>query len=124
MSVICSVDDQKTEGYVLRRDLSRHERLLRAGKMLGLLWLVMFFTVFVPILHFVLVPLFFVLGLVFAFTSWMETGEVISGEITCPNCQKLMELSRESEQWPKTQRCTGCSFTLQVTPRSPPVQDE
>ena len=116
LQVTCRVDDLETTGFVERRDLSTHERLMRALRILAILWLVAGITVFVPILHFVLVPGFFLLGILFSVTTWMGKGEIAKGAITCPNCKKAMEIGKEAEGWPRVQRCTGCAFTLTVKP--------
>lgn len=112
--VVCSVDDLRTNGFVLRRDLDHSERVARAARMFGILFLVAFLTVFIPILHFVLPPLFLILGFIFATTTYLETGEVLRGEIDCPNCKRKMQLRKEAEGWPKSMRCEGCSYTLKV----------
>lgn len=112
--VVCLVDDLKTEGFVLRRDLSKGERVQRALKIFGICFGVAFLTIFIPILHFILPPLFLILGGIFATTTFMETAMLGGGEVTCPNCKKVMTIRKEAEEWPKTLRCEGCSFTLTV----------
>lgn len=114
VDILCDVDGVKTTGFVLRRDLTRSERMARALRMFGILFGVGCFTIFIPILHFILPPLFLILAVVFATTTWLETGEVLRGEINCPNCQKTMQITKEAEDWPKIQRCGGCSYTLKV----------
>ena len=115
ISVICSVDDLFTQGWVERRHLESGERWARAGKLFGFFFLAALLTVFVPILHFVLPPLLLIIGATLAFGEFMNTGEFIGGEITCPNCKKVMIMGRESEEWPRSQRCTGCSFMLSIS---------
>ncbi len=110
------VDGIKTEGFVIRRDLSKNERLSRSAKIFGIFFAVALFTIFVPILHFILPPLFLIVGIVFFWTTWLETGEVLEGEFTCPNCKHKMILPREAEEWPKVQRCGACSFMLRTYP--------
>lgn len=110
------VDGLKTEGFVFRRDFTQHERMIRASKMTGILWIVGLLTIVVPILHFILPPLFFIAGVVLGWTTWMESGEILEGEFTCPNCKHRMTFQREAEEWPKVQRCGGCSFTLKTFP--------
>lgn len=112
--VLCTVDDLKTEGFVVRRDIPKAERLKRAARMMGIFFLVAFLTVFIPILHFILPPLFLIVGGIFATTTWLETSEILSGEITCPNCKKMMTLGHSSEEWPKDHRCEGCSYSLKI----------
>lgn len=117
LTVDCTVDDLKTTGFAWRRDFERGERMARAARTFGILFVIGLFSVFVPLLHFILPPLFLIAGLVFGFLSWLETAEVTRGEVTCPNCQKKIELPREAEEWPKQTRCPGCSFTLTISPR-------
>lgn len=114
ISLVCKVDDLKTEGWAERRNLTQSERLARSGKIFGVCFLVACLTVFIPILHFVLPPLFLIIGGVLAAGEYSGTGEVLNGEITCPNCKKVMNLPKETEEWPRHQRCTGCSFSLTI----------
>ena len=114
ISVVCRVDDLSTPGWVVRRDLTQAERVQRAGKIFGVLFLVACVTVLIPILHFILPPLFILVGSILAFGEYAGTGEILSGEIVCPNCKKTMSIPHETEEWPRVQRCTGCSFTLTV----------
>lgn len=101
-------------GSALRRDLPKSERVTRALKVGAIGTAATLGAILVPILHFVLVPLFFVLTGVFAVTTYLEDAEVLQAEIACPNCRKEVKWERESEEWPKTIRCPGCSYTLQI----------
>ena len=112
--VRCEVDGVVTEGYALRRPLGQSERVLRSAKMFGIFFLIAFFTIFIPILHFILPPIMLVLGLVFATTTYLETAMVLEGQIACPNCRHVTVFAPEAEEWPKVQRCGGCSYMLTV----------
>lgn len=114
IALICKVDDLSTEGWAERRDLLKSERTSRALRMFGIFFGVAFLTIFVPVLHFILPPVMLIVGGVLAVNEYSATGEVVEGEMICPNCKKLMTLPRESEEWPLTKRCQGCSFTLTV----------
>ena len=116
IALVCQVDDLKTEGFAIRRDLSQGERVKRASKALGICWFVAWVCVFVPLLHFFLVPLFLIIGLVLGIFVWMAKAEVLGGEVTCPNCAKVNQLPRDSENWPAQRRCDGCSFILTINP--------
>jgi hypothetical protein len=118
LSLICKVDDLSTEGWVERRPLAQNERLARAGKIFGIFFGAALLTVFVPILHFILPPLLLLTGSVLAFGEYTGKGEILDGEFTCPNCKRQMKLPRETEEWPRTQRCEGCSFTLSLEPKT------
>ena len=119
IELICQVDDLTTPGRASRRDFTVAERAKRAARSFGILFVIAFFTIFIPILHFILPPLILIAAGVFSFVTWLETGEVLDGETSCPNCRKAITLPRESEEWPKVQRCPGCSFTLSISPRVP-----
>jgi hypothetical protein len=114
LPLVCKVDDLSTAGWVIRRDLSNSERLKRSLKIFAVFFLMACMAVFVPVLHFILPPLLLIGGTVLAVAEYAGTGEMINGEVTCPNCKKVMELPRETEEWPRNQRCTGCSFSLVI----------
>lgn len=114
ISVVCKVDELSTTGWAERRDYTQSERMKRGLKMFGIFFGVACLTVFVPILHFILPPLLLITGSVLAFNEYKATGEMEGGEITCPNCKLQMKLPRDSEDWPRHQRCEGCSFGLTI----------
>jgi DNA-directed RNA polymerase subunit RPC12/RpoP len=118
IDIECTVDDLKTTGTATRRDFTRAERIKRTARTFGILFMIGCFSVVVPLLHLILPPLLLIVASVMAFVTWLETAEVIGGEIGCPNCKKTIELQHEAEEWPHVQRCPGCSFTLTITPRS------
>ena len=116
LALTCKVDDLSTTGWVERRDLTHGERVSRAGRIMAIFMGGAFLAVFVPILHFILPPLLLIVGGVLAFGEYTSKGEMLDGEFTCPNCKKVMRLPKEGEDWPRTQRCEGCSFTLTISP--------
>ena len=112
---IVAVLDEKTEfGSVDLKLYSSGERSLNALKILGILWAIAGFSVFVPILHFVLVPLFALLGLVGAVSAFMTKARIKNGEFLCPSCKVKNVLSPQDESFPKNIRCTSCYMTLRV----------
>lgn len=123
-NLICTSENQKTTGFVYRRDLSTGERVLKAGKVGGLLWLIAGFSIFIPILHFVLVPGFLLAGLIFAAAAGYSRAEISDGEFTCPNCGKVQKLRPMAESFPYVVRCEGCSFTLKLDLEKAPTFDE
>lgn len=103
---------QTSEGFALRRNFTTEERVKRAAKALGILWLVAFLTVFIPVLHFILPPIFILLGITFGVITYLERGLVLSGEIPCPNCKKAIPFPEETESWPHAKRCPSCHCDL------------
>lgn len=114
LQIQCQVDGQSTQGRALRRTLPKGERVQRAARVGAIGTAATLGAVLIPILHFVLVPAFFVLTAVIAVTTYLEDGEVIEAEIACPNCHHAITWQRQSEDWPKTTRCPGCSYTLKI----------
>lgn len=116
-AIFCRVDQLSTEGFVERRDYTASERFKRAGKISSLLFLGAFASLFVPILHFILVPVLLICCVVFGVLTWIERAEIRRGEFTCPQCKKLNTLSRQSESFPMNLRCSHCYFSLKVSDR-------
>lgn len=117
LAIISEADGQTAPGYVMRRDLSPGERMLRAAKITGILFGIAFFTIFIPILHFILPPLFLLAGLVMGFFTWTGKGDVQGGQAQCAVCHKDFPLGAEAESWPKTMRCPHCQFTNSIRPQ-------
>lgn len=114
ITLSCEVDGVITHGFAIRREFSTQERIARSAKIFFILFFIGLGTVVVPVLHFILPPLFLIAATFLGTTTWLETSEVLSGEIACPNCKHKNVFQREAEEWPRIQRCGGCSFTLTV----------
>lgn len=113
-TIFCRMDQVSTQGFVERRDYSVSERLNRTLKISGLLFLAAIVAVFVPILHFVLVPGLLLAAVVMGVMTWLDRAEVLRGEFPCPQCQKTNTISRQSESFPAQIRCSHCFFTLKL----------
>jgi hypothetical protein len=75
---------------VARVGVERHAhaaRLKRALLTLGACWGIGALCVLIPIAHFVLVPSFFVLGIVLFMRKLGERASIVSVEGTCPRCK-------------------------------------
>jgi hypothetical protein len=114
-TLFCKTDQQSSQGFVERRELQLPERLRRMFKVAGLLLIAAVIAVFVPLLHFVLVPILLICAIVFGVATWMGRAEIRRGEYTCPLCNKLNTLSRESDNFPRSTRCQHCYGTLHLS---------
>lgn len=119
IELVCKYGAQIQSGHYYRRPFSPAERFQRATKIGGALWIVAFLTIFIPILHFILPPIFLILGLVFGFATWIDKAEIEKGEYTCAQCTQNVSLERESENFPRELRCPKCQMTilLEADPR-------
>lgn len=62
------------------------ERSTRAAKKAGMFFGLAVVSVFIPVMHFFLVPLFLILTAYFGFKSFKDTKSVDLTAITCPVC--------------------------------------
>ncbi|PIS11419.1 MAG: hypothetical protein COT73_04060 [Bdellovibrio sp. CG10_big_fil_rev_8_21_14_0_10_47_8] len=107
--------EQVTEGTATVRDLSPSEILRSALKQLAIFWGAALFAVLIPILHFVLVPTFFGLG-IYLFTRTMKAkSTLISGSVACPVCSEKIVISRQKQlRWPLEERCQKCQSRVTI----------
>ncbi len=92
------------------------KRAGRAALRLVVLWALAVGAIMIPLLHFVLVPAFFVLGPVFAWLGFRATVELKSTTVTCPKCEKTSTIEEGTTGWPATLRCSECSTTFFARP--------
>src|SRR5438046_573298 len=107
--VIIESDDLTAEGQLYTQILDEHQRMVRAAKIWGLMWLCMLFSLPVFIIHFVLVPGFLIAGPVLGFRRYgvTELPDHISGN--CPACKKEFKLGAASfSRMPIRVQCPEC----------------
>ncbi|MDQ6951541.1 MAG: hypothetical protein Q9M26_07730 [Mariprofundales bacterium] len=94
---------------------SSQERTMRAVKSLVGMWLIAAACVVIPIAHIILVPTFFIAGIVIASRKkkMAEEGRDASG--SCPACQNdiCINLSKEAGL-PQWHHCPECSDSLEL----------
>lgn len=98
------------------RALRLAERGKNALRRLGLFWGLGLLCVLLPLVHFVLVPLFLLLGLYFALATASVERFVVSGSVSCPECRKPFLLTPAPEHWPLEQLCAGCRHHFKISP--------
>src|SRR5437868_584948 len=76
------------------RSFSPRAVLTNSLKKLLMFWGAALLSVFLPVVHFVLVPLFFILGIFFAFRARKFRYEIISGQIHCPRCKGAVKIEK------------------------------
>jgi hypothetical protein len=104
----------KTAGEVTIQEWDPKGRTKRALKTLGIFWGLAIAAVFLPLVHFVLVPLLVLTGpFVAAFVYTRETM-IISGTGTCPNCQKPFAITKNPLKWPLNDVCGECHNSVEI----------
>ena len=96
--------------------LSAGRRVARALKAGGLFWAIAAGCVFIPGLHFVLVPSFLVIGVATGFRHLRDEQVVSSVRGACPRCgleQAFAAGNRLTPRW--SLDCPGCHTNLTLT---------
>lgn len=92
--------------------LALPSRLMSGLRMLLLSWALAVAAIFVPLLHFVLVPGLFVAGPILGWLATRSTIRVKSTVITCPKCGQETAIEPRSKGWPVALRCSHCSTSF------------
>jgi hypothetical protein len=94
---------------------SKKERTQNALKTFGLLITLAFVTIFVPILHFVLVPAFFLASFILGMDKLGEKVRNAGGKGECPKCHE--QFTVQNSKWVAriTNNCDHCHEDLEMT---------
>lgn len=115
IKVIADVSDERTSpGELTVKIYNPTDKMFQALKRLAFFWLVAIGSVLIPILHFVLVPLFLVLGVFFAVRTYRSEGAIIAGTTTCPHCKAEITVQPSELQWPVTEICQSCARVVRL----------
>lgn len=107
--------EQHSDGLLYLSRFSKNERLKRAFIAMLLCWLAGAVAVFIPILHFFLVPLLLIIGpILFYFKSKQQDAkEKVDG--VCPSTQQVITLNLEANtKMPLWTYCPNCKKSLQI----------
>ena len=112
--ILTSQDGKKSAGEVTLVRYNKQTRLSRAFSVLGVCWLLSVCSVFFPIVHFVLVPGFFLAGIVAFFMTYPVTSHITKGEGLCPACEAYYEIGKLLEVWPLKATCSFCHANFEI----------
>lgn len=107
--------DQEKIGEVRIKTFNQKEKIFRGLKFLGIFWGSAIFAVFIPMLHFILVPLLFLVGIIVAAFVSQTKSVVLGGESICPKCESFLPIVRSNDQWPLTDLCSNCRSTVTIS---------
>lgn len=107
--------DQEKIGEVRIKTFNQKERIVRGLKFLGIFWGSAILAVFIPMLHFILVPLLFLVGIIVAAFVSQTKSVVLGGESVCPKCESFLPIVRSSDQWPLSDLCSHCRTTVTIS---------
>ena len=104
-----------TVGKIQLRHYSTGERIFRAAKFFFLFALLAVASAFIPILHFLLVPLFSFIAVGAAAAMVLQTTEVAEALGPCPYCGQTTVLKRALVQGEFRDSCEHCRQLIMVT---------
>ena len=103
-----------TQGSVLVEQEPQKVRLKKAYKIFGVFWALMVLSVFIPIAHFILVPLFFLAGPIAAVSAYSIERRIRKSLVVCPKCQKQSPVPEMKERWPVNDSCSHCRTQIVI----------
>lgn len=94
------------------------QRVVRAFKIFGALFLAAIVSVFIPALHFVLVPLFLILSVFFAWGAYHQVAAIGLEGARCPKCKAELKEKRaylKSTEARAKIRCFNCRSDVKIS---------
>lgn len=117
MKIQATANSDKIEyGEAEVQAISKDKLFLKSLTYLTACWCVAIVCILIPVLHFILVPAFFLLGIYLAVRTTKLKDEIISGAISCPHCSQTVNLPRSAASWPHSEICQNCSSVLRIRP--------
>jgi ABC-type multidrug transport system fused ATPase/permease subunit len=99
------------------RTLRVDEKAKEVLKTVGLFWGLSLVSVLIPVFHFVLVPLFLFLSVVFGFRARKKNERLLhETAVTCLACGSQNKLKPTTFEWPLTFRCQKCAEPHRLRP--------
>jgi len=97
------------------QSFSEKEQKVRAIKTLLKFWGIAALCILIPIAHFLLVPLFFIMGIVKAMKLLHKAEDALYAEGTCPACEQHVKLPLENNaELPQWIDCTNCKQPIEL----------
>lgn len=96
------------------RNLSVKERLKNGLKYFGLCLLASILFIFIPVLHFILVPAAILIGIITFYLQFRCREYCLENLIQCPDCQKQIPLKQKPIQWPIHEVCGECRAQILI----------
>lgn len=104
---------QATQGVATVLSRSFGSRVRRAALALGATWLLAFPAIFLPVLHFVLVPGLIIGGMVLGAVRLREDRTLARLRGTCPRCRMALDLTPGGRfRLPRSAQCLRCKNQL------------
>ena len=108
--------EQPTTGTAILLDRSIVSRAVRALLTTLTLWVIAALMFFIPLAHFVLIPAFFVTGIVMGVVRLLDDVSLLSAQGVCPRCHDARTFEGAGRyRSGRTVHCNGCGSQIAVT---------
>lgn len=101
-------------GQVRVQEWDKKARTARALRFWAFCWGLSIVSVILPLVHFVLVPGFFLAGPLGAWIISTQASQILGGEATCPDCGAFLPIAPAADRWPLRDLCTQCQRSLVI----------
>lgn len=105
---------QKSSATVKIRTYSPANRQLRGLFALLICLGLAVISLFIPILHFVLVPIFVLASIPSYILVAARKSLIVGGEGSCPVCNAKFQIAKASDRWPLNDICTSCNSHVHI----------
>jgi hypothetical protein len=109
-------NENSADGNIQVQFWDKKERNIRALKFWGICWGLALVSIFIPMLHFVLVPGFILAGPIVWFFVLGQESAVLGGEGTCPHCQAAFKIAKSAYKFPMSDVCNACHENVKIEP--------
>ena len=107
-----------TSGTVRLKVFSKTERAKKASQAWIICWVCAVAAVFIPLLHFILVPGLLIAGPVVS-SFLLQRSEIIEdGTGKCPVCSQEFKIAAGTAQWPYSDVCGHCHVPVKIRLKS------
>lgn len=107
--------DKSCVGVLQVQIFSKEERRKRALKWGGGAFLIALATLPLPLVHFVVPPLFILIAPFVARYQWRQERLIYGGVASCPVCSKDFPFAKRQPSFPFDDVCTSCRQAIRVT---------
>jgi len=116
--VTLSASGKTSKGEVQIVTFSNSERTVRALKVLGICWGIGLFSILIPVLHFVLPPIFLLAGPIVGLMRYSIKSKILEGQGICPICAADFKITPTKATFPLDDICEACHRHVLISPLS------
>lgn len=102
------------DGDVYIQAWDPRDRLLRALKLGAGCFGFAVVSVFIPLLHFILVPAFLIATPIVAYRAYQMQAVALGGASRCPKCSAPLVIVRQKLEWPLKDVCARCYENVKI----------